>query len=99
MRRVKKVEYINGYQLKLHFDNGKIKIIDLADELKIAKNKFIDLVSIDYFKKVRCDCSTIIWPNGIDFCPDWLYENSENFGPPTSKRALPLAKKYSEEIR
>ncbi len=86
MHRVKKVEYLSDYKLRLHFDNGKVRTIDLADELKDAKNKFLDLKDIGYFKKVKCDGISIIWPNEIDFCPDWLYMNSKNESESTQKR-------------
>ncbi|HSX37633.1 MAG TPA: DUF2442 domain-containing protein [Chlamydiales bacterium] len=75
---VKKVEWLGEYKLKLHFDNGKIKTVDLASDMKKAKNLFLDLVDIDYFKQVKCDGYSIIWPNGIDYCPDVLYSMGEN---------------------
>ena len=40
MHRVKKVEHLGGYKLKLQFNNGEIKIVDLEEFLKKAKNKF-----------------------------------------------------------
>ena len=85
LQRVKKVKYINGYKLKQHFISGKVKIIDLADEMKNAKNLFRDLVDIDYFKQVGCDGFSICWPNGIDYCPDWLYMHSEDIAKPVKK--------------
>jgi hypothetical protein len=72
--RVKKVEYLDGYRLKLKFTNGSIRIVDLSNRLKSAKNLFLDLTDLDYFKQVKCDGYSIIWPNGIDFCPNVLYE-------------------------
>ncbi|HSW72126.1 MAG TPA: DUF2442 domain-containing protein [Chlamydiales bacterium] len=84
--RVKKVEYLGEYKLKLHFNNGKIKVIDLANELKKAQNKFLDLVDLNFFKQVSCDGISIVWPNGIDFCPDWLYMHSKEIVRPTQKR-------------
>lgn len=78
LRRVKKVEYIGEYKLKLQFDNGKIKIVDLEGMLKNEKNMFLQLININYFKKVECDGYSICWPNGIDFCPDLLYKAGED---------------------
>ena len=71
---VKKVEYIEGYKLKLHFNDRSVKIVDLEKMLKNAKNMLIPLRDVDYFKKVKCDGTTICWPNGVDFCPDVLYK-------------------------
>ena len=86
MYRVKKVEYLDGYRLKLTFNNASIRIVDLADELKDAKNLFLDLIDKDYFKKVECDGFSIIWPNGIDFCPDLLYKMGKSVTRAKSKR-------------
>lgn len=74
MHSVKKVEYLKDYKLKLHFDDKKIKIIDLEYLVKNAKNMFLPLKEVSYFKKVKTDGTTIVWPNGVDLCPDVLYE-------------------------
>ena len=71
---VKKVKYLDNYRLKLTFEDSHVKVIDFEDRLKNAKNMFLALKKIDYFKKVKCDGTTIIWPNGLDLCPDVLYE-------------------------
>ena len=84
--RVKKVEWLCEYKLKLQFSDGKIKKIDLADDLKKAKNMFLDLVDINYFKQVKCDGFSIVWPNGIDYCPDVLYEIGKDVNPLRRKR-------------
>ena len=75
---VKKVEYVEGYKLKLKFNDGKIKIVDFEERLKEAKNMFLPLKNINYFKKVRADGTTIVWPNGLDLCPDVLYEKGKD---------------------
>jgi Protein of unknown function (DUF2442) len=74
LHTVKKVKYLEGYKLKLVFDNGKTKIIDFEDRLRNAKNMFLPLKDVDYFKKVKTDGTTLVWPNGLDLCPDVLYE-------------------------
>ena len=71
---VKKVEYIEGYKLKLKFDDGKVKIVDFEERLNVAKNMFLPLKNVNYFKKVKADGTTLVWPNGLDLCPDVLYE-------------------------
>lgn len=89
LARVKKVEYIDGYRLKIQFTNGKTKIVDLEGRLKKAKNLFLDLKDIDYFQKVECDGYSICWPNGIDYCPDLLYSIGEDIQLPTQTRKKP----------
>ena len=73
MYRIAEVEYLDGYRLRLFFTNKEVRIINLSNHLKKAQNMFLDLVNIDCFKKVHCDGYSIVWPNGIDYCPDWLH--------------------------
>ena len=73
-RRIKKVQYLEGYTLKLLFDDGKNKIVDLSEIVLRGQNLIARLQDVEYFKKVKCDGFSVIWPNGIDFCPDVLYK-------------------------
>lgn len=78
MKTVKAVEYINGYRLKLLFDDNKTKIVDLTDVVKKGGYYFKPLQNIEVFKQVSLDDeeypSSIRWPNGADICPDVLYK-------------------------
>lgn len=74
LHTVKTVEYLNDYKLMLVFDDGEAKLVDFEDRLKTAKNMFLPLRDIEYFKQVEADGTTIVWPNGLDICPDTLYE-------------------------
>ncbi len=78
---IKKAKYLSDYKIELHFDDKSVKIVDLGNLLKKAKNRFVPLRDIDYFKQVRCDGISIAWPNGVDLCPDVLYK----MGKPISK--------------
>ena len=71
---IKKVEYLEEYKLKLFFNDKSIRIVNLESMLKNAKNMFVPLQDIEYFKQVECDGITICWPNGVDLCPDVLYK-------------------------
>jgi|SRR5579862_6056991 len=87
LHTVKKVEYVEGYKLKLLFNDRHVKIVNLEHLLKNAKNMFAPLADIHYFKKVKCDSISIYWPNGVDLCPDVLYEMGEDFKQSPPKRA------------
>jgi hypothetical protein len=78
LHTVKNVDYIDGYKLRLLFDDGKAKVVDFEDRLKNAENMFVLLKNIDYFKKVKSDGTTLVWPNGLDLCPDALYEKGKD---------------------
>lgn len=86
LHTIKKVEYLEEYKLKLTFNDKSVKIVDLGNMIKNAKNMFIPLQDPSYFKKVKCDGITICWPNGVDLCPDVLYEMGKNTRPISFKR-------------
>jgi len=75
MIRVKKVEYLCEYKLKILFSDGKTKIVDFKDWISEGKGYFKPLKDIEFFKSVHLDdCKySICWSNGADFCPDVLY--------------------------
>lgn len=72
MHRVKKIEYIEGYKLRLTFGDRVVKVVDF--EPYLVKGVFLPLRDIECFKQVFIDGHSIAWPNGADFCPDVLYE-------------------------
>ena len=82
---IKKVEYLEEYKLKLYFNDKSIRIVNLESMLKDAKNMFIPLLDINYFKQVECDGTTICWPNGVDLCPDVLYKMGKDIKSAQSK--------------
>ena len=68
------VLYLKDYQLRLGFNDGKVKELDLKDEL--YGEVFEPLKDVVLFKKVYVnqDTGTIEWPNGADFAPEFLYQ-------------------------
>jgi hypothetical protein len=70
------VKYLKDYQVRLGFNDGKIKDLDLKDEL--YGEIFEPLQDVEFFKQVyvNTDTGTIEWPNGADFAPEFLYEKS-----------------------
>ena len=72
--RVKKVKAEDKYQLRITFDNGKIKIFDMSRYLNFGV--FSELKDIKYFQQVSPLYGSISWPHGQDVCPDTLYKES-----------------------
>ncbi|MCK8604178.1 DUF2442 domain-containing protein [Desulfoferrobacter suflitae] len=74
---VTRVLYLKDYKLRLEFNDGKIKELDLKDEL--YGEVFEPLIDTELFKKVYVnpDTGTIEWPNGADFAPEFLYETGQ----------------------
>ncbi len=71
------VVYLKDYKLRLEFDDGKVKDLDLKDEL--YGEIFEPLKDTELFKKVYVnpETGTIEWPNGADFAPEFLYETGQ----------------------
>jgi hypothetical protein len=67
-------EYRGGYRAWLRFADGKEGEIDLEDEL--WGKVFEPLKDERAFAKlmVHPELHTLVWPNGADFAPEFLYE-------------------------
>ncbi len=74
MHFVKYVKHISDYKLALTFEDGSIRIVDLASHLD--GEIFEPLKDVRYFKSVRVnpDLDTIVWDNGADMAPEFLHE-------------------------
>jgi hypothetical protein len=73
--RVKSVEPIENYNLKIEFLNNETKIFDVKPYLEIGI--FKELKNIHQFKKVKPFLGSIQWEGGQDLCPDTLYLESK----------------------
>ena len=65
-----KAEYVDGYRIRLWFNNQVIKVVDLQSSLK--GKVFEPLRNIDFFKQFKVRYNTIEWDNGADFAPEYL---------------------------
>ncbi len=74
------VSCLEGYRLRLIFNNGVTRSVDLRGEL--YGEVFDPLRDIALFRQVDVnpDTNTIEWPNGADFAPEFLYEIGEAVG-------------------
>ena len=68
------VTYLEDYKLRLEFNDGTVKDLDLKDEL--YGQVFEPLKDPALFKQVHVnsDTNTIEWPNGADLAPEFLHE-------------------------
>lgn len=72
---VTKAEYLDGYRLRLFFNNGEVRIANLLSSLK--GEIFEPLKDIEFFKQFTVKFNTVEWQNGADFAPEYLYEISK----------------------
>ncbi len=68
-------EYVSGYVIRVKFRDGTARDIDLSAELKGPI--FEPLRELETFKRFRvhAEFHTLVWPNGADLAPEFLYQN------------------------
>ena len=69
------VEYIDAYRLHVRFEDGIKGVADFAELVREGRGRLKALRDREYFKQARVDreAGTVVWPNGVDVCPDVLY--------------------------
>lgn len=73
-----KAEYLDGYRLRLFFNNGEMRVADLQSSLK--GEVFEPLHDIEIFKRFTINFNTVVWENEADFAPEYLYDISTPIG-------------------
>ena len=76
MHYITNVEYDSGFKLHLQFEDGSWRSADL--ERHLDGEMFEPLRNPMRFASVRLnpDIDTVVWDNGADMSPDFLYEIS-----------------------
>ena len=78
IRTVIKASVVAPYMLDLTFQDGTHKTVDLESELEgeifepLRDPAFFALASLDR------ELGTVVWPNGADFSPEFLYDPTSN---------------------
>ncbi len=77
MHYVTEASYVGDYRLKIRFEDDEVRIVNLAGHLDGPV--FEPLKDLSFFRRftVNRDIDTVVWPNGADFSPDFLYEIGE----------------------
>ena len=72
---VREAKYLRNYVIWLRFNDGAEGEINLEGELE--GEMFSPLRDLAQFKRFSVDpeIETIMWENGADFAPEFLYEN------------------------
>ena len=72
--RIKSATHIENYKLYLCFADGSEGEVNLEPEL--TGEIFEPLKDVSFFKTFSVDheLHTIVWSNGADFAPEFLYE-------------------------
>ena len=77
--RVIDANYVDNYILHICFSDGFEGEVDFENELD--GEIFELLKDISYFRKftVNQELHTVVWPNGADFAPEFIYEKLKVF--------------------
>ncbi|MDD2870481.1 MAG: DUF2442 domain-containing protein [Candidatus Gracilibacteria bacterium] len=78
MHFVKEATYIGDYNIKITFEDGKVKVFDMSPYLENNSLTFRPLKQKDIFKMFKIKGNTISWITGADISPDFLYEKGIN---------------------
>ncbi len=72
--RIISARYVKDYVLYLRFADGSEGEVDLEHELD--GEIFVSLKDVSFFKSftVHPELHTVVWPNGADFAPEFLYD-------------------------
>lgn len=65
-----KAEYVDGYRIRLWFNNRIVKVVDLRSSLN--GKVFEPLRQLDKFRQFCVRYNTVEWENGADFAPEYL---------------------------
>lgn len=72
MLKVVDVDYVKDYTLRVAFNNGVVKNVDLQKHL--SGDVFGELLDMNKFVQYGLTRVTIEWANGADFAPEFLYQ-------------------------
>ena len=73
--RVKELAVLPGYRLAVTFQDGTSGIADLSAISKAQDCGIYEpLKDETVFAQARLDLGAVVWPNGADLDPAWMYE-------------------------
>lgn len=91
MLKVVDVDYIRDYQLRVTFNDGVTKHVNL--EPYLVGEVFGELKDHDQFIQYGLTRITIEWANGADLAPEFLYEIGTVLYQPSTEPPMEVAEK------
>jgi len=72
---VVKSELKEDYKVFIEFNDGSSGVIDFYNKLLNDHRQIVrELLDMELFKTVKTGLDTLCWDNGVDFAPEYLYE-------------------------
>ena len=73
MLHVESVVYLDGYKLKVSFNDGSTHVVDFEKTILNDHRKIItELSDLSLFKDFTIQNHTVSWSNGLDFAPEFI---------------------------
>jgi hypothetical protein len=72
--RIEQADYVRDHIIHLRFRDGTQGQVDLSDDLNGPI--FAPLKDVSYFRsfELHPELHTLVWANGADFAPEFLYD-------------------------
>jgi hypothetical protein len=68
-------EILEEYKIEVKFNDGTEGIIDFQNIIEDDNREIIrELLNKNKFQTVKVEYDTLVWENGVDFAPEYLYE-------------------------
>jgi Protein of unknown function (DUF2442) len=87
MVAVTTVESLDGYKLRLIFDDGSKRVVDLTADAWGPMGERLRDPAVFHQVRVDPELRTIVWPNGFDLDPDVLHGRSSQDVSPAAPAA------------
>jgi hypothetical protein len=72
---VTKAEYVQGYKIRLQFSDQREGIVDLESFIRNDTRPIVrQLENLAQFQDFRVDMDTVVWSNGLDLSPEYLWD-------------------------
>jgi len=99
MHFVTRVDYETEYKLILRFEDDSVKIVDLAPYLE--GEIFEPLRKMEIFRTAHLDqdIDTVVWENGADMSPDFLYQIGSLIDNPQSCKVAEGRAAYGKDVK
>lgn len=76
---VVKAEYRRDFIVSVTFNDGLSAELDLGPLIKDDTRAIVrQLLDVNLFSRLTVDAETIVWPNGFDLAPEYLYERAQS---------------------
>lgn len=75
MKNIIAAQPLENSMLHIIFDDGVAFDVDITPFIKSGVSSALN--DPQFFNKVKVEDGYITWPNGYDFCPEFLYEYAQ----------------------